>query len=457
MDKRQLLRLRQEQARRKRVNSYIPVTPFDKQKEFLALECEEALYGGAAGGGKSEALLMDMLQDVHVPGYSALILRRTFTDLALPGAIMDRSHSWLQGTAAHWDGREKRWTFPSGANLTFGFLDNERDRFRYQSAEFQKIGFDELTQFPPDWYRFMFTRLRRKLTIAVKPRMRAATNPGGIGHEWVKEAYLDAPEDRAFIKATFMDNPFVDQEAYARMIARADPITARQMRGEWIQNSGGLVYLYDREKCSLPFLPAVHPGADWHYLLGVDFGFVDSTAFVVIAWRHDDPNVYVLETHKCPGLTPSDAALRIKELERVYNFDKIIGDVGGLGKGYAEEARRRFHVPVEPAQKTNKRGYIDLLNSDFALGRIKILPGNDGLISELKKLPWNSDRSMPENGFEDHLADALLYAWRAACAFTQRETDMTKPSQAQVIHEDVEAHWREVEYQNRNPTEWWDE
>src|SRR4051812_7334087 len=100
-----------------RLTRWIPHYPHPPQEAFLSLDCREAMYGGAAGGGKSDALLMAALQYVDVPGYSALILRRTFPDLALPGAIMDRSKEWLHGTDAHWNENERRWTFPSGATL----------------------------------------------------------------------------------------------------------------------------------------------------------------------------------------------------------------------------------------------------------------------------------------------------------------------------------------------------
>ncbi len=126
-------------------NPWIPHEPTPKQAEFLLLPDREAFYGGAAGGGKSDALLMAALQYVEVPNYAAILFRRTFADLALPGALMDRSQEWLSGTEARWNERDKTWTFPSGATISFGYLEHENHKYRYQSAEFQFIGFDELT------------------------------------------------------------------------------------------------------------------------------------------------------------------------------------------------------------------------------------------------------------------------------------------------------------------------
>ena len=116
---------------------YIQHTPTAKQLAFLMLSCEEAFYGGSAGGGKSDALLMAALQYVDVPGYAALLLRRTYADLILPEALMDRARQWLSGTDAQWRDSEKSWRFPSGATLSFGYLDNENDVYRYQSSAFQ--------------------------------------------------------------------------------------------------------------------------------------------------------------------------------------------------------------------------------------------------------------------------------------------------------------------------------
>ncbi|MGV3724600.1 MAG: terminase large subunit domain-containing protein [Actinomycetota bacterium] len=223
---------------------YRPHAPTAQQSKFLELHCLEALFGGAAGGGKSDALLMDALQYVHVPGYAALLLRRTYADLSLPGALMDRARDWWSPTAAKWRDNEKTWVFPSGASITFGYLETERNKYRYQGAEFQYVGFDELTQFSETQYRYLLSRLRRLKGSEVPLRMRGATNPGGVGHEWVKTRFglghgsdgqpLQCPDGRVFIPAKLEDNPHLDREEYEKSLAELDPVTRAQLRsGNW--------------------------------------------------------------------------------------------------------------------------------------------------------------------------------------------------------------------------------
>ena len=222
-------------------NPYIPAEPFLQQLEFLALPGEEALFGGAAGGGKSQALLMAALQYVEKSDYSALLIRRTYRDLALPGALMDRSHEWLEGTGAHWNNIDKVWTFPSGATLTFGHISHARDKYQYQGAEFQFIGFDELTQFNYEDYSYLHSRLRRLEGSTIPIRMRAASNPGGIGHEWVKERFIIG--DKPFIPSRYTDNPYMDTEAYSRSLDKLDNITRLQLKmGDWDAVPEGKVF-----------------------------------------------------------------------------------------------------------------------------------------------------------------------------------------------------------------------
>ena len=435
--------LEKEEAKRKRWTEWCPHTPWPKQAKFLALTCPEALYGGAAAGGKSDALLMGALQYVDQPGYAALILRRTFRDLKQPDAIMARSHEWLHGTRASWSERDKRWTFPSGATLTFGYIDCDADKYQYQGAALQYIAWDELTQFPEAWYSWLFSRLRKLEGVDIPLRVRAATNPGGLGHAWVYRRFIEHPsEDRPFIQALLKDNPSVDEKSYREMLARLDATTRRQMEdGIWLQDASGLVY---SQPATVPSRPVQ---GEWSYLLGLDFGVKDATAFVVLGYRKHDRTVYVIESFKESGLFPSDVAQKVLKLQETYPFTKIVGDLGGLGKGFAEEMIRRFSIPVEAAQKVNKRGYIGLLNG--ALERRELLlvqPTNTALLKEMAELPWKDESHQHEaDGFDNHLTDALLYAWRAATAFSQTPFVAPPTDPAEIIRRQTAAIWTKYE------------
>jgi len=432
-------------ARRPRT-TWSPHKPHPKQKAWIELDVLESCYGGAAGGGKSDALLASALRFVDVPGYSALILRRTYPDLALAGAIMDRARQWLEPTRAVWNDRDKRWTFPSGARLQFGYCDTEQDLQRYKSAEFQFIGIDELTEWPEQWATFLFSRLRRLRGSTIPLRFRAATNPDGLGSAWVRERYgipegvrIDAPiwktSNRVFWPARAEDNPSIDLEAYeealAAMTGGRDGVKWKQLRwGLWVRDDEGLVYKFsDRNRLADPidFDAEMRRGVRWYFVLGIDYGYNDDCAFVVLGWREREPTVYIIESAHETELTPGDAAQAALALEQRYRFDAIVGDTGGLGKGYAEEARKRFRIPIEPADKNNKRGYIDLFNGELRSGRIKVFPGNDDLVREWNTLPWAEGRQKEAAGFSNHLADAALYAWRRASAFLERPPSERPP------------------------------
>lgn len=123
-----------------RLTKYIPYDPTNKQRAFLLMnQTKEILYGGSAGGGKSVAQLMAALQFVDMPGYSAILFRKTYADLSLPGALIDMSKQWLmpfvESKEVKWSEKDKQYTFPSGASLNFGYLESDNDCYRYQGAE----------------------------------------------------------------------------------------------------------------------------------------------------------------------------------------------------------------------------------------------------------------------------------------------------------------------------------
>lgn len=277
---------------------YIPNRPTPKQLAFLLLNKEVALFGGALGGGKSDVLLMGALQYVDVPGYAAMIFRRSLTDLKQPGALIDRAHKWLSPFLASkevkWSSSEHTFYFPTqwadgtpghDAKLCFGYIGDAEIRERYQSSEFQYIGFDELTTWPDkkDW-EFMFSRIRQSVCPVhkstpegapiwsdqcmycealrtVPKRMRAASNPGGSGGTWVKNWFRIKPDpakypsrkdalialqkgevvrfvgtdpERIFIPSFLHDNPFLDLEAYNKMLDNMSEQDQDRLRnGNW--------------------------------------------------------------------------------------------------------------------------------------------------------------------------------------------------------------------------------
>lgn len=223
--------------------------PHPKQLRFLAAWEQEALMGGAAGGGKTLALLMGALQYVDVPHYKALILRRYMSDLEQPGGIVEASKQWLSGTQARWSESHRRWTFPSGAVIKFSHCNTEADKLQYRSGEYHYIAFEELTEFTQTMYEQICTRLRKPVYVNVPLRVRSATNPGGIGHDWVKKRFVtgESLKDHErgnvlFVPARLEDNPSLDADEYDARLRSADSVTYQQLRyGDWdIAHTGGV-------------------------------------------------------------------------------------------------------------------------------------------------------------------------------------------------------------------------
>lgn len=341
-------------------SKYIPHTPTAKQAAFLLLNNREAFYGGAAGGGKSDALLMAALQYVDVPGYSAILFRRTYADLTLPGALMDRAAEWLrpwmENGTVRWIDKEKTYVFkcPSGgtATLSFGYLENENDKYRYQGAEFQFIGFDELTQINMKAYTYMFSRLRRLKGVAIPLRVRSASNPGGAGHDWVKQRFLieGQEKNRIFIPATMHDNPFLDLDEYAQSLQELDPVTRAQLQeGDWNVKHGGS--LFDR---------------NW-------FQVVDHAPTEARRVRYWD----LAATEPKPGKDPDwTVGLKISEadgifyVEDVRRFQKTPGDVEKTVRTTAEldGYDTRIYIEEEPGSsgKNNTYNYVTKVLLGFA-------------------------------------------------------------------------------------------
>lgn len=242
----------------------MPITPTPRQREFLSLDCQEALYGGAAGGGKSEALLMWLAEGINIPGYSGLIFRRTFPQLSRSNdGLIAKSMKLYKPLGGEWHGTEKQWKFPSGAIIEMGHLPYAKSIYDYQGASYHRIAFDELTQFTEDQYQYLFSRIRKIVGFPITLGMRAGSNPGGEGHLWVKARFVTqesmdllrslgkddhtppgsvfySTEDRAFVPSRLIDNPFIDAADYERQLMHLPPVTrARLMAGDWSISENG--------------------------------------------------------------------------------------------------------------------------------------------------------------------------------------------------------------------------
>ena len=421
-------------------NPFIPHVPFPKQAELLESDVQEILYGGSAGGGKSDALLMAALQYVEVPGYKALIIRRTFPDLSLPNAIMDRALNWLapfiQAGLVRWESKLHRFTFPSGATLTFAYLQHEADKYNFQSAEFDFIGIDELTQHPFSIYAYMWSRLRKLKNSKVPARFWCASNPGGRGHEWVKAYFVKAKRsDRLYIPSRLTENPYIDQEDYLDHLKRLPIVEQLQLiYGDWdVVSEGNLFKRAWFEKNIIDLAEVPH---DARIVRGWD------KAATAVSEENPDPDwtrgvkmaesggiYYILDLVGIQG-TPGDVdalmgKTALEDTQDVEIFEEQEPGSSGKSEVYSHSItifKGFCHLGIPSSGDKVTRAKP--MSSAAQQGRIKIVRG-----------AWNTEWinevvAFPQEGIHDDIVDAttlcfnqLSFAAEAAVDYSQLDVE----------------------------------
>ncbi len=399
------------------------------QTEFLAASETDVLYGGAAGGGKSYAMLVDPLRYAHRAAHRGLIIRRSMPELR---ELIDKSRELYPKAFPGCKYREveKMWNFPSGAKIEFGFLERDADVYRYQGQAYSWIGFDEITHLPTEFsWNYLASRLRTTDSEII-PYMRCTANPGGVGAHWVKKRYID-PADynesfegsdgltRKFIPAKLDDNPYLAKDGrYEKMLMALPPTQRKQLlEGNWDVNEGAAFTEFNLEEHVIP--PFEIP-INWERVKGIDYGYASESACV---WATIDPSDGTLIVYRelyQKGLTGQDLGYAITEMELQDPFS-VAGVLdtaawnrtGTTGPTVGETLVRQGHK-LRRADKNRIQGKIQIHEylrvQHTGRPKIQIFNTCPNLIREIQSIPLDS--SNPEDvdtRAQDHAYDALRY------------------------------------------------
>ena len=354
-------------------------------------------------------------------------------------------------------------TMPNGSQIVLTGANDEADIDKLRGSAYRLVILDEAASFGPHMETLVEEVLEPALidhngvlAMIGTPNaacagmfFKATTDPrfGYSNHSW-----------------TILENPHIphaDEWLKKRMKQKnwdeEHPVYLREWRGQWIRSDDSLIYKFKDERNLYDHLPEHEH--DFDYILGVDLGYEDATAFVIGAYSRDLPHFYVVDCFKQSKMLPSEIAERIGAYSEQYNFTSIVADTGGLGKSIVEEFKQRWALPIRAAEKKNKASYIELMNSDLASGFVRV-QADSQLLEEWRLLQWDEDRKKDDGRFENHLSDACLYAWRESKHFTYSAEVLPPTVGSPEYYKQVEKDlWagktRDLE---RSETEsWWDD
>jgi phage terminase large subunit len=339
--------------------------PFVRQKEFHDSAAKYRLFGGAAGPGKTKALLYEAIYQAHLhPGVDTLLLRRTFPELEA-SLITYFRRDVPRDLYEKYNEAKHIVTWLNGSITRFAYCDSESDVYRYQGAEYLFIGVDELTHFTLKQWQFLTSRNRCRIKGA-KPRMAGATNPGNIGHAWVKALWVDGapapgmdrpdqydPGDYEFIHATIADNPvFAQDDEYKKTLGQLPEALRRAfLDGEWDVYAGQYFDIFSVARHTVraehvqlePWTPR------W---ISIDWGFEHPSA---VYWHATRPDGVVVTYREFVQNRLSPRMLAAAIAER--SVDRL---------GRAERIRDVFLSPDAFAQRTADASIAEQLGDGLA-------------------------------------------------------------------------------------------
>ena len=399
------------------------------QTDFLAAPERDVLYGGAAGGGKSYAMLIDPLRYAHRAAHRALILRRSMPELR---ELIDKSRELYPKAfpGCKYKEVEKLWNFPSGAKVEFGFLERDADVYRYQGQAYSWIGFDEITHLPTEFgWNYLASRLRTT-DPEITPYMRCTANPGGVGATWVKKRYIDPniPNEsfvgvdnltRKFIPARLEDNPFLAEDGRYEEMLKALPPTQRKqlLEGNWDVNEGAAFTEFDAD---IHIITPFEIPISWERVKGIDYGYASESACIWGAVDSSDGTLIIYRELYQKNLTGVDLGERITQMELSdpYAVQGVLDTAawartGTTGPTVGESLIRAGHK-LRRADKNRIQGKIQIHEylkvQQSGRPRLQIFNTCPNLIRELQSIPL--DKSNPEDvdtHAPDHAYDALRY------------------------------------------------
>ena len=437
---------------------------FQHQIDFIAdpSKLKTALCSRRAG--KTHAAAVYLLKEmVEYPGSEAayIALTRSNAKRVMWPKLKQLSHQNSLGL--HFNNSELFCTFPNGSVIYLTGANDSADVDKLRGSAFRLVVLDECASFGRHMDELVEEALEPTLIDCDGTLCMIGTPNAHCSGIFFRMTTME-DSDYSNHAWTIMENPHIphakdwlDQRMTRRGWDSDHPVFMREWCGKWVRSADSLVYRISEDKNIYETLPV--NDFDFEYILGVDLGFEDATAFTVVAFSRDLPFLYLIDEFKASHMIPTEIAQHIRELTNVYEFIKIVVDTGGLGKSIAEEFRIRYQLPITPASKYDKFAYIELLNSDLASGFIK-LPRGSGLEDEWRLLQWDEKRQKESERCENHLSDAFLYAWRESRHYCSEELVRAPKYGTNQWFTDECAKMEEEELQRLekvdDPDDWWE-